>query len=85
MRRRRRSGAMASSSSGSRGARRLPRGDSHKVEVIFGVRRLEACRRASVRWRAEVRQATFPDSQCAALMHGENEWTEGVSHLENAL
>ena len=66
-------------------ARRLPPGDGHKVEVIFGVRRLEACRRAGVQWRAEVREAAFSDSQCAALMHGENEWTEGVSYLENAL
>ena len=66
-------------------ARRLPPGDVHKVEVIFGVRRLEACRRVGVPWRAEVREAAFSDSQCAALMHGENEWTEGVSYLENAL
>ena len=66
-------------------ARRLPPGDAHKVEVIFGVRRLEACRRVGVPWRAEVREAAFSDSQCAALMHGENEWTEGVSYLENAL
>ena len=66
-------------------ARRLPPGDAHKVEVIFGVRRLEACRRAGVPWRAEVREGEFSDSQCAALMHGENEWTEGVSYLENAL
>ncbi len=66
-------------------ARRLPAGDGHKVEVIFGVRRLEACRRAGVPWRAEVREAAFADSQCAALMHGENEWTAGVSYLENAL
>ena len=65
-------------------ARRLPIGDTHKVEAIFGVRRLEACRRASVPWRAEVRDASFTDAQCAALMHGENEWTEGVSPLENA-
>ena len=66
-------------------ARRLPPGDAHKVEVIFGVRRLEACRRAEVPWRAEVKEAAFSDSQCAALMHGENEWTEGVSYLKNAL
>ena len=66
-------------------ARRLSDGDTHKVEAIFGVRRLEACRRAGVVWRAEVREATFSDSQCAVLMHGENEWTEGVSHLENAV
>ena len=66
-------------------ARRLPPGDAHEVEVIFGVRRLEACRRAGVPWRAEVREAALSDSQCAALMHGENEWTEGVSYLENAL
>ena len=59
-------------------ARRLPPGDAHRVEAVFGVRRLEAC-------RAEVREAAFSDSQCAALMHGENEWTEGVSYLENAL
>ena len=65
-------------------ARRLPPGDTHLVEVIFGVRRLVACRRAGVRWRAEVREASFSDAQCAALMHGENEWTEGVSPLENA-
>lgn len=65
-------------------ARRLPPGDTHAVEVIFGVRRLEACRRAGIRWRAEVREASFSDSRCAALMHGENEWTEGVSPLENA-
>lgn len=66
-------------------ARRLPDGDTHLVEAIFGVRRLEACRRAGVRWRAEVRDASLPDSQCAAFMHDENEWTEGVSPLENAL
>lgn len=66
-------------------ARRLPPGDSHAVEAIFGVRRLEACRRVGVRWRAEVRDADFSDVQCAVLMHGENEWTEDVSHLENAL
>ena len=66
-------------------ARRLPPGDSHAVEAIFGVRRLEACRRAGVPWRAEVREASLSDSQCAALMHGENEWSEGVSPLENAL
>ena len=66
-------------------ARRLHPGDAHRVEVIFGVRRLEACRRAGVSWRAEVREAALSDSQCAALMHGENEWTEGVSYLENAL
>ena len=66
-------------------ARRLPAGDSHAVEAIFGVRRLEACRRAGIGWRAEVLDESFPDSRCAALMHGENEWTEGVSPLENAL
>ena len=66
-------------------ARRLPDGDTHRVEAIFGVRRLEACRRAGVPWRAEVRDATFSDAQSAALMHGENEWTEGVSPLENAM
>ena len=66
-------------------ARRLPKGDSHTVEAIFGVRRLEACRRAGVPWRAEVREASFSDAQCAALMHGENAWTEGVSPLENAV
>ena len=66
-------------------ARRLPRGDGHVVEAIFGIRRLEACRRAGVPWRAEVREATFSDAECAALMHGENEWTEGVSPLENAI
>lgn len=64
-------------------ARRLAPGDTHQVEVIFGVRRLEACRRAGLPWRAEVRDASFTDAQCAALMHGENEWTEGVSPLEN--
>ena len=66
-------------------ARRLPPGDTHAVEVIFGLRRLEACRRAGVPWRAEVREASFPDSACATIMHGENEWTENVSPLENAL
>lgn len=66
-------------------ARRLPYGDTHAVEAVFGVRRLEACRRAGVRWRAEVRDATLSDAQSAALMHGENEWSEGVSPLENAV
>lgn len=65
-------------------ARRLPAGDTHAVEAIFGVRRLEACRRADVPWRAEVLDASTPDSVCAVLMHGENEWSEGVSPLENA-
>ena len=65
-------------------ARRLPSGDTHLVEVIFGVRRLEACRRANTLWRAEIREASLSDAQCAALMHSENEWTEGVSPLENA-
>ena len=66
-------------------ARRLPDGDTHAVEAVFGVRRLEACRRAGARWRAEVRDATLSDAQCAVLMHGENEWSEGVSPLENAV
>ena len=65
-------------------ARRLAPGDTHSVEAIFGVRRLDACRRAGLPWRAQVREASFTDAQCAALMHGENEWTEGVSPLENA-
>ena len=66
-------------------ARRLPPGDTHVAEAIFGVRRLEACRRVGVPWRAEVRDGSFPDDDCAALMHGENEWSTGVSPLENAL
>ena len=66
-------------------ARRLSDGDTHAVEVIFGVRRLEACRRAGVRWQAEVRDASLSDAECAALMHSENAWTEGVSPLENAV
>ena len=66
-------------------ARRLPPGDTHEVEAIFGVRRLEACRRAGVQWRAEVRDTSYSDAQCAGLMHGENAWSEGVSPLENAL
>ena len=66
-------------------ARRLQPGDTHAVEAIFGVRRLEACRRAGVPWRAQVHEASFSDAQCAALMHGENAWTENVSPLENAL
>ena len=65
-------------------ARRLPPGDEHAVEAIFGVRRLEACRRVDRPWRAEVRDASTPDSVCAVLMHSENEWNEGVSPLENA-
>ena len=66
-------------------ARRLPAGDTHLVEAIFGVRRLEACRLAGVTWRAEMRDASFSDADCAALMHGENEWTARVSPLENAV
>ena len=66
-------------------ARRLAPGDTHAVEAIFGVRRLEACRRAEVPWRAEVRDASMSDAECASLMHGENEWTAGVSPLENAV
>ena len=66
-------------------ARRLPPDDTHAVEAIFGVRRLEACQRAGVPWRAEVRDATLTDSQCASVMHAENEWSERVSPLENAL
>ena len=66
-------------------ARRLPPGDAHAAEVIFGVRRLAACRRAGVPWRAEVRDADTPDAECAAMMHSENEWTENVSPLENAV
>lgn len=66
-------------------ARRLPPGEDQLVEAIFGVRRLAACRRAGVPWRAEVRNASFSDADCAALMHSENEWTEGISPLENAV
>ena len=66
-------------------ARRLPPGDTHLVEAIYGIRRLEACRRAETLWRAEVRAGSLPDAQCAALMHSENEWSEGVSPLENAV
>lgn len=66
-------------------ARRLPPGEGYLVEAIFGVRRLAACRRAGVPWRAEVRDSTLSDADCAALMHSENEWTEGISPLENAV
>ena len=66
-------------------ARRLPPGETHLVEAIFGVRRLEACRRAETVWLAEVCEASLSDARCAALMHSENEWTEGVSPLENAV
>lgn len=66
-------------------ARRLPPGDTHFAEVIYGVRRLEACRRAGVKWRAELRDASLSDAQCAALMHSENAWTESISPLENAV
>ena len=66
-------------------ARRLPPGDAHAVEAIYGVRRLEACRRAGVTWLAEVRDESLSDAQCAALMHSENACTEGVSALENAV
>ena len=66
-------------------ARRLPPGDTHTVEAIYGVRRLEACRRAGVTWRAEVHDVSLSDAKCAALMHSENACTEGVSPLENAL
>ena len=65
-------------------ARRLPPGGAHAVEAIYGVRRLEACRRADIPWRAEVLDAATPDAQCAVLMHSENEWSDGVSPLENA-
>ncbi|MCY3624166.1 MAG: ParB N-terminal domain-containing protein [Gammaproteobacteria bacterium] len=65
-------------------ARRLPAGDTYAAEAIYGVRRLEACRRAEMLWRAEVRDASTPDATCAVLMHSENEWSEGVSPLENA-
>lgn len=66
-------------------ARRLPPGDTHLAEVIFGVRRLEACRIAGVEWRAELREASLSDAECAALMHSENAWTESISPLENAV
>ncbi len=66
-------------------ARRLPAGDTHEVEVIYGVRRLEACRIAGIPWQAEVCEATVSDARCAALMHGENAHSEGVSPLENAV
>ena len=66
-------------------ARRLPEGESHAVEAVYGVRRLMACRRAGVAWEAEVRPATLSDAQCAALMHSENAFSEGVSPLENAV
>ena len=66
-------------------ARRLPPGDTHAAEAVYGVRRLEACRRAGVAWEAEVHEATLTDAECAALMHGENAFSEGVSPLENAV
>ncbi len=65
-------------------ARRLPPGDTHAVEAIYGIRRLEACRRAGLRWRAEVRERDYPDVLCAVAMHNENEFDQGVSPLENA-
>ncbi len=66
-------------------ARRLPPGDTHAAEAVYGVRRLEACRRAGIAWEAELREATLSDAECAALMHGENAFSEGVSPLENAV
>ena len=65
-------------------ARRLAPGDTHVVEAIYGVRRLEACRRAGVPWTAEVREGSFSDVECATQMHDENEWSEDVSALETA-
>ena len=65
-------------------ARRLPPGDTHAVEAVYGIRRLEACRRADVPWRAEVKEQDYPDALCAVAMHNENELDEGVSPLENA-
>lgn len=66
-------------------ARRLPPGDTHLVEAVYGIRRLEACRRAGVRWTANVRDASFTDAECASQMHDENEWSEAVSRLETAV
>ena len=36
---------------------------------------LDPSTRAGAPWRAEVRDASFSDARCAALMHDENEWT----------
>lgn len=66
-------------------ARKLRSGGEHEAEVVYGVRRLEACRRAGVKWIARVVPADYPDVECAALMRAENETSEGVSPLENAV
>ncbi len=65
-------------------ARRLPADAEHKAEVVFGRRRLEACRLAGLQWRARVLSEETPDAQCAAAMHAENDHAEGIGPLEDA-
>ena len=65
-------------------ARRLPAESEHKVEVVFGRRRLEACRLAGLQWRARVLPEDTEDAHCAAAMHAENDHTAGVGPMEDA-
>ena len=65
-------------------ARRLPADSEHKVEVVFGRRRLEACRLAGLQWRARVLPEETGDAHCAAAMHAENDHTAGVGPMEDA-
>lgn len=65
-------------------ARRLPVGEAHKVECIFGRRRLDACRRVGKRWVARVVEEDYSDADCAKLMYAENAHAAGVGPLEEA-
>lgn len=53
-------------------------------EIIFGVRRNEACRVEKVKFKARVLPAETPDSACVQYMHVENKESHDVSDLEEA-
>ncbi len=54
-------------------------------EIIFGYRRSEACKSLHISFKARILPADTADEVCAQYMHVENEESNGVSELENAI
>lgn len=59
--------------------------DKPSYEIIFGVRRWNACHMLGKAFHARVLPAETSDIDCAALMEDENQRSENISELERGL
>ncbi len=60
-------------------------GQGKHYQIIYGVRRWNACRTLGIHFRAEVLPADTSDAHCALLMEIENEKSANISEFEKAL